>query len=102
MKTKYWLIGLLGITITSFATAKNELRIPIKCYVQIEDNSNIVHQFVSNEKNSKQFASQLIGKPVFMVDGKTEQTIITVYECVDNKSNFKNKEAIKLERNTPF
>ena len=64
--------------------------------------SNIVHQFVTSEKDKQQFVDELGGKVVFMKDGKTEQQIISVHECIDTDERFKNKAAQEIEKVTPF
>ena len=96
------LVAMLGIVLSASTFAKNEIRLHKKCYLQIEDNSHIVHQFVTSESNDKKFSASLSSSMVFMEDGKTEQKIMTVYECVDTDSDFKNKKAKEVEKNTAF
>jgi hypothetical protein len=100
MKTILWLIA--GIAFSLSALAQENKREHLKCYLQLEDKSDIVHYFVNTEKVNKEFIETLTELPVFMADGVTEKTIITVYECVEIKASFRNKDAITLEKNTPF
>lgn len=102
MKTKLWLIFATGVFFASATTAEENPRSHLKCYLQLEDNSKVVHHFVNNGGEHELFIDSLSQRGVFMADGVTEQRIQTVYECVDLKSNFKSKDAIEVEKNTPF
>lgn len=102
MKISLWLIGGLGVAFSFSLFAENETRLHKKCYLQIENQTKIVHQFVSNLKSDRAFIDSLSGKDVFMADGKTKQKITSVYECVDMKARFNSREAAELEKNTAF
>ncbi|MCP4324845.1 MAG: hypothetical protein GY951_04620 [Psychromonas sp.] len=103
MKTKLWLLLATGVVFSSVAVAEDKERSYIKCYLQLDDKSEIVHQFVnSGEGDNKQFIESLAQRGIFMADGVTEKKIQSVYECVELKSNFKNKKAVAVEKNTPF
>ncbi|WP_022941664.1 TapY2 family type IVa secretion system protein [Psychromonas hadalis] len=102
MKTKLGLILVVGFALSTSLLAKESQRIHLKCHLQLEDKSDIVHHFVHTEKEDKPFVESLTARTVFMQDGVTEQKIIQAYECVDIKSTFKSREAVTLEENTPF
>jgi hypothetical protein len=100
MKKILWLIAAISFSFSAFA--QENKREHLKCYLQLEDKSDIVHYFVNTEKVNEDFIETLTELPVFMADGVTEKKIITVYECVGIKANFRNKDATILEKNTPF
>jgi len=102
MRLKMCLLAVFGVVISASTFAKNETRLHRKCYLQIEDNSHIVHQFVTSESNTKKFSASLNGRTIFMADGKTEQKIVTSYECIDVDSKFKNERANEIEKITAF
>lgn len=102
MKVTLGLILIAGITLSSSLYAQEKVRTHLKCYLQLEDKSAIVHHFVNTDKESKEFIENLTQGTVFMADGITEQKIVEVYECVDIKGYFKSKEAQTVEENTPF
>lgn len=93
---------MLATVIFSGANAQQEVRSHIKCHLQIQDQSTIIHQFVLTGQNKDEFVDRLTKKTVFMADGNTEQQIITVYECVDLNSDFKGEKVINIEKNSPF
>lgn len=110
MNVKYYLRmptrAIIGVAVSvlfcNTVLAETKERQTIKCYLQLEDKSNIVHQFVSTKGADKDFTDGVIGKGVFMADGKSEVAVINVHECVLLNESFKNKTAQKLEKNTPF
>lgn len=102
MKIKIGLILISGLFFSSVNIAQEKNRTHLKCHLQLEDKSDIVHYFVNTESSNEGFIAGLPELPVFMADGITEQKIVTVYECVETKNNFKGKEAIALEKRTAF
>ena len=102
MKTKLWLILATSVAFSSATIAQDKVRSHLKCHLLLEDKSEIVHHFVNTGQESKLFIESLTQRSVFMADGVTEQKIDAVYECVELKSHFKNKEAVIIEKNTPF
>ena len=102
MKKKLWLLLVTGIAYLPAALAEENKRSHLKCYLQLEDNSKIVHHFVNNDQEDNQFIASISLRSVFMADGVSEKKIQTVYECVDIKNNFKSNEAIVVEKTTPF
>lgn len=86
MKTILFLIA--GIAFSSGALAQEDKRQHLKCHLQLEDESRIVHHFVHTEKESKEFIDTLTERSVFMADGVTKRKIIAVYECVDIKDRL--------------
>jgi hypothetical protein len=102
MKSKLLLVMLMTLLITPLSFAKNSERLHYKCYVQLSDQSDVVHRFVSAEKSQSEFEEGLPGSIVYSSDGVTGLKIITVYQCVGAKQSFKNKQAITIEAKTPF
>ncbi len=102
MKTNLWLLLIAGVAFSSATVAQEKTRSHIKCYLQLEDKSKIVHHFVNTGGEDKLFIASLTERSVFMADGVSEQKIISVYECVALKNSFKNKDAKKVEKDTPF
>jgi len=102
MKTKYYLLGIFAVLLSSGVCAEKAKRVHIKCHVQLEDKSKVVQNFVTTKKNKGQFIANLSNQRVFMEDGKTTLSIISVYECANAKANFKGKDAISLENSTAF
>jgi len=102
MNTKLWLILATGIAFSSATSAEDKVRSHLKCYLQLEDKSEVVHHFVNSGTEEKLFIDSLTQRGVFMSDGVSEKQIQKVHECVAIKSNFKNKDAVELEKNTPF
>lgn len=99
---KIYLLLVAGLMVSSLSLAQEKTRAHLKCHLQLADKSDIVHHFVNTEKSTKEFVASLPTLPVFMADGVTEQTIKTVYECVDAQGRFKGDKAIELEKNTAF
>ena len=102
MKNKLWLILATGIVFSSATIAQEKTRSQLKCYLQLEGKSEIVHHFVNSGQEDKEFIDSLTQRSVFMADGLSEKKIYSVYECVDVKSNFKNKDALVVVKSTPF
>ncbi len=102
MKAKLWLLLATSIAFPMATVAQENTRSHLKCYLQLEDNSKVVHQFVNGGAGEKAFINSLAGRSVFMADGVTEKKIESVYECVALKNNFRRKDAIAVEKNTPF
>ncbi len=102
MKIKLWLLLATGVLFSSVMVAEEKKRSHFKCYLQLEDKSEVVHHFVNSGVEDKLFINSLAQRGIFMADGITEKKIKSVYECVEFKSNFKNKDAVAVEKNTPF
>ena len=81
---------------------KNSARIHYKCYLALNDKSDVVHRFVSAAKTESEFESELQGRMVYYADGVSGSRIESVYECVAADKIFKTKEARELEAITPF
>ena len=102
MKIKLFLLLMSTVIYSSTTVAQQPTREHIKCYLQIADQSRVISQFVITDQDKKQFIDDLPKRSVFMSDGKTEQQIVTVYECVELDGRFKNQNANDLEKVTPF
>lgn len=102
MKRKLRFILIVAGLYSSMNIAQEQTRSHLKCYLQLENGSKIVHHFVNAGEEKKVYIESLTKKNVFMEDGVTKQKIETVYECVDMQNNFKDKQAIKVEKNTAF
>lgn len=99
-------IALLICSITSIAFAEeantsNE-RNHYKCHLGLEDDSVVVHHFVSVAKTKSVFENELSERVVFGADGVTSWKIKEIYECVGTKQSFTSKEARELELKTPL
>ena len=102
MKIKLWLLLVVGGVLSSTAFAQEKVRTHLKCHLQLQDKTDIIHHFVNTEKDNKRFIDMLTERSVFMSDGVSEQAISLVHECVETKDSFKSEEAITLEKNTPL
>lgn len=97
------LTALLLISPLSIAknANKNNQRIHYTCHLKLADNSEVVHQFVSVGETKAEFLEELPERTVYL-GGEEDLAIETVYQCITKKQRFKTKQAIKLEKNTPF
>ena len=104
MKQKLLIMTLTGLIFSPYLFADNTdiQRKHIKCYLQLEDKSNVVHQFVYSKQPQQDFMGNLVGWKVFQEDGVSFLKIKTVYECAEISNIFKNKQAKELEAVTPF
>lgn len=102
MKIKLGLVLIIGGLLASTIIAKEQTRLHLKCYLQLENKSKIVHHFVNSGEANKSYIESLSKRSVFMSDGVTKQKITNIYECVAIKNSFKNKEALSVEKNTDF
>lgn len=101
MKISLFITAFMAVLCAANVSAK-EQREHLKCYLQIEDKSQIVKQFVVTDTATKTFISQLIGHSVYLADGVTKKKIIQVYECTDLETKFSGADAAELEKNTPM
>lgn len=79
-----------------------EAREHYTCYIQLEDQSKIIHQFVAVDESKSELLERLPTQLVFEKDGVTSQSILTIYECVTGKQQFVNAQARQLVRTTPM
>ncbi len=106
MNTKLLITMLTALVLTSplshaeSADKKSE-RVHYKCHLRLDDNSEVVHQFVSVGETKAEFQKSLPGSTLYTENGE-DALIETVYHCVTKKQRFKTKQAIELEANTPF
>ncbi len=85
-------------------TDKKSERIHYKCHLRLDDNSEVVHRFVSVGETKAEFQKSLPGSTLYTENGE-DALIETVYHCVTKKQRFgsKTKQAIELDKaNTPF
>ncbi|WP_028864178.1 TapY2 family type IVa secretion system protein [Psychromonas aquimarina] len=104
MKQKFLIMILAGLIFSPSLSADNKdvQRRHLKCYLQLEDKSSVVHQFVYSEQTQQEFVNDLVGEKVFQQDGVSFLKIKSVYECVEAGKSFKNRQAKELEAATPF
>ncbi|MFT6984469.1 MAG: hypothetical protein ACJAT7_000263 [Psychromonas sp.] len=106
MNSKLLLLMMTMFLVSPFTLAKsldkNGVRTYYKCYLALNDKSDVVHGFVSVGKTQSEFESELEGRIVYYADGVTGSIIESVYECVAADKLFKSKEARELEAKTPF
>ncbi|WP_354623361.1 TapY2 family type IVa secretion system protein [Psychromonas sp. MME2] len=99
-------ILLLTLFISPIVAAKDgtqsELRVRYKCYLNLSNDSVVVHHFVSDKNKRQEFEKSLSSRVVFAADGITSWQIKDIYECVPAKQVFANKKARELEAKTPF
>ena len=98
MNTKL-IIGIAILLFSSFTFAKRE---HLKCYLQLDDKSNIIERFVYQNQTKDEFVGSLVNSTVFMADGVSTKKIKKIYECVNTLQQFVNGKAVKLEKKTPF
>ncbi|MDA7745765.1 TapY2 family type IVa secretion system protein [Psychromonas sp.] len=98
--------GILAMTtllvFTSSLSYAAEERVTYTCFVELEDQSKVVHQFVYKNKNKEEFLLQLPGSTAYSSDGITGLKIKSVMECVTGNATFKNKDARVKSETTPM
>ena len=106
MKNKQLSLILMVCLIIPFSVVQSQVntdqRIHYKCYLQLADQSKVIHRFVRVGKTQQEFEEGLPGSIVYSQDGVTGELIKTVYQCVESKQQFKSNEAVRLEAETPF
>ncbi len=104
MKQKFLIMILTGLIFSPSLSAENEdvQRRHLKCYLQLEDKSTAVHQFVYSKQTQQDFVDSLAGRKVFQQDGVSFLKIKSVSECVETGKSFKSRQAKELEAATPF
>lgn len=96
------LIAISLLFLSSLISVQAEQREHYTCYVLLEDQSKVVHKFVSVDETKSEFLESLPKLTVFAADGVTGSTIDRVYECVTANQRFSSKEARKLVLETPM
>lgn len=84
---------LAVLLLASPSTHAKEVRLHYTCFVQLQDQSQVVQQFVTSEETKHNFLAQLVGKKVFFSDGISASKVETVKECVTKNGLFQNKKA---------
>ncbi|WP_019615578.1 TapY2 family type IVa secretion system protein [Psychromonas ossibalaenae] len=74
----------------------------LKCYLQLEDKSKVIGQFVYQKETKRIFIENIKGSKFFLSDGVSFIKISKTIECVDLNDDFRNRKAMQLERITPF
>ena len=71
MKMKLGLLLITSLLLSSTVAAQDKKRVQLKCYLQLEDSSKVVHGFVNTKSSNKEFIASLPTRSVFMADGVT-------------------------------
>lgn len=95
------ILSISPIAFAEEARQKNE-RNHYKCHLSLEDDSVVIHHFVTAAETKSEFENELTKRVVFAADGVTSWQIIEIYECVTAKQRFTSKEARELESKTPL
>lgn len=85
----------------SYLTCVASERTDYRCFVELQDKSLGVHQFVTNERSESEFLNKLPGSMVYFSDGISGSKIVNVKECIKKGQTFESKEARELVKITP-
>lgn len=92
--------GLLLITASMSTQAEQRER--YTCYIMLDDQSKVIHQFVAVDETKSELLERIPSSPVFAKDGVSKQGIVAIYECITGKEQFKNYQARQLLKTTPM
>ena len=87
--------------IVSPALYAEEVRLHYTCFVELDNQEQVISQFVTSEKSRRKFLSSIIGKKVFSPDGVSHSIVTNVIECITKNESFKNDTAQGVDRTTP-
>ena len=96
------LFGSIAIFFFSSSFVVASERVHYTCFVTLQDQSKIVHQFVSLEETKKEFLQRLPSRSVYFSNGVSGSTVKSVHECITGKKNFESKEARSIQAITPM
>lgn len=103
-KKRFLPISMLKVVMILSFTASSvhatEQRIDYSCFVKLEDQTLVVHQFVAEGESRKAFIKKLLGKMVYFSDGVSGSKIEDIRECVVTGQSFKSREARKIAEKT--
>ena len=77
---------------------KKNIRIEIKCYVELLGGSNTIHQAVISKKKEKAYIKSLVGKKIPVTGKKNQVKVHKVLECVDAEQSFTSYQAREFEK----
>ena len=78
-----------------------EVRLHYNCFVALDNDTKVVSEFVTSEKNRNNFVSSIVGKQVFFPDGVSYSTVTSVIECITKNESFESNEASEIDLATP-